>query len=161
VTSNDLQQLVLEFYRERLALLMRHERSAQVMGDYDINNAYQTILAREETQVSWLHHALLDLGVEVPAEPAPLAENARKGPSASDVAREDARLNQEFVTRWRDRVETMTQARHRGMLRVILGEMGEHRRLFEQAAAGHTGLMGTALAINERVGQVLPNRWMD
>ena len=51
-------------------------------------------------------------------------------------------------------VEVVTNARHKGMLKVILGEMLEHKRLFDQAAAGNKDLIGTSLAIN-RVGQVL------
>ena len=55
----------------------------------------------------------------------------------------------------------MTNARHKGMLGVILGEMLEHARLFEQAAAGRTDIMGTALAINPRAGAVLDTRWLE
>jgi hypothetical protein len=47
------------------------------------------------------------------------------------------------------------------MLTVMLGEMLEHRRLFEQAAAGRTDLIGTALPINERRGVVLGTRWIE
>jgi hypothetical protein len=163
VTPTELQQLLREFYLERLGLLMRHERSAQVMGDYDINNAYQYVLAREETHVSWVQHALLDLGAEVPPDPAAPAahERGKRGPSASDVAREDTRLNEQFIEKWRARVEAVTHARHKGMLKVILGEMAEQRRFFEQASAGRTDLLGKALPINERVGEVLPTRWIE
>ena len=55
---------------------------------------------------------------------------------------EDARGAQAFVDRWRPRVEAMTNARHRGMLRVILGETLEQKRFFEQALAGRTDLLG-------------------
>ena len=37
----------------------------------------------------------------------------------------------------------MTNARHKGMLKVVLGEMLEHKRLFEQAAEGRTDIIGT------------------
>ena len=46
---------------------MRHEDVAALVTDYDINNAYQYIIAREETHLSWLQHALLDLGAPLPA----------------------------------------------------------------------------------------------
>lgn len=163
VNPTELQRLLHQFYLERLALLMRHERSAQVMGDYDINNAYQYVLAREETHVSWVQHALLDRGAEVPADPPapPAFEVGKRGPSASDVAREDARLNDQFIEKWRTLVASITHARHQGMLKVILGEMAEQRRFFEQAAAGRTDLLGKALPINERVGQVLATRWVE
>ncbi len=163
MTPTELQQLLREFYLDRLGLLMRHERSAQVMGDYDINNAYQYVLAREETHASWVQHALLDLGVDVPADPAapPAHQTGKRGPSASDVARDDVRLNEQFIEKWRDRVEAITNARHKGMLKVILGEMAEQRRFFELAAEGRTDLLGKALPINERVGQVLATRWVE
>ena len=47
------------------------------------------------------------------------------------------------------------------MLKVILGEMLEHKRLFDQAAAGNTDLIGTHLPINERRGVVATTRWME
>ena len=36
----------------------------------------------------------------------------------------------------------MPNARHRSMLRVILGETLEHKRFFDQALAGRTDLLG-------------------
>ena len=36
----------------------------------------------------------------------------------------------------------MPNARHRSLLRVILGETLEHKRFFEQALAGRTDLLG-------------------
>jgi hypothetical protein len=161
VTSTELQHLLREFFLERLGLLMRHEKSAQGMSDYDINNAYQYVLAREETHISWLQNALLDVGSEVPVDPPALAAYDKRGPSPADVAREDARLNEQFIAKWKDRVETLTHARHKGMLKVILGEMSEQRRFFEQAAAGNTELLGKALAINPREGKVLATRWVE
>jgi hypothetical protein len=162
VTSTELQHLLRDFYLERLGLLMRHEQSAQVMGDYDINNAYQYVLAREETHISWLQHALLDLGAEIPADPSTLpALDFKRGPTATDVAREDVRLNQQFIDKWRDRVEVATHARHKGMLKVILGEMAEQRRFFEQAAAGNRELLGKALAKDTHEGRVLATRWVE
>ena len=37
----------------------------------------------------------------------------------------------------------------------------EHTRLFDQAAAGNTNLLGTHLPINERRGVVANTRWME
>jgi hypothetical protein len=42
---------------------------------------------------------------------------------------------------------------------VMLGEMLEHQRLFEQAAAGRRDLIGTSLAINDHSGAVMSARW--
>lgn len=159
MTSTELQQLLAELYVERLALLLRHEASAVVMGQYDINNTYQFVLSREETHLSWIMHALLDLGGEAPPEPARPAVPTKT--PATTVSAEDARLNQAFIDKWRPRIDAVTHARHRGMLDVMLGEMLEHKRFFEYAAQGRTDLLGTPLAIHERVGQVLPKRWVE
>lgn len=163
VTSTELQQLLRTFYLERLSLLMQHESAARYVSDYDVNNAYQCIINREETHVSWLQQALLDVGAEIAGDPpVPDVKPTRKGNDAVlELAANDAHANQQFVAKWRDPVEAVTNARHQGMLRVILGEMLEHRRLFEQAAEGRTDIIGTHLAINERRGKVIDRRWIE
>jgi hypothetical protein len=163
VTPTELQTLVKDFYFERLALLMQHESVARHMSDYDVNNAYQYVIAREETHVSWLQHALLDLGVPIPADPSrPDSKPSAKGKDAVlELSATDGRDNRQFVEKWRDRVEHVTHARHQGMLRVILGEMLEHARLFEQASQGRTDIIGKALPIHTRRGQVIGTRWIE
>jgi hypothetical protein len=163
VTPSELQTLMRDFYVERLALLLQHEAAARHVSDYDVNNAYQYVIAREETHVSWLQHALLDLAAAMPADPAsPDIKPSRKGrDGVLELSATDARDNQRFVEKWRDRVENVTHARHRGMLRVILGEMLEHARLFDQAAQGRTDIIGTALPIHTRRGQVIGTRWVE
>lgn len=161
-TTTALADLVTEFLRERTALLMRHEDVATFVTDYDINNAYQYIIAREQTHLSWLQHALLDLGAPVPGDPARETVSAAKGADAwKALAGDDARRNARFVDQWRTRVETVSHARHKGMLNVILGEMLEHKRLFDQAAAGNTGLIGTSLSYNDHPGAVMGTRWVE
>ena len=162
MTPTELRQLLRDFYLERLALLMRHEAAARHIGDYDVNNAYQYIINREETQISWLQHALVDLGGDVPPDPSAPAVSA-SGKADDVVARlsgEDAGLNQQFIDKWRDRIEQVTNARHQGMLRIILGEMLEHKRLFEQAAEGRRDILGKSMDIHERRGKVLGARWV-
>jgi hypothetical protein len=163
VTPTDLQSLIRDFYLERVALLMQHEASARYVSDYDVNNAYQYVIAREETHVSWLQHALLDLGAAIPGDPTPptVSRPSKGSDAVRTLSATDGRGNQGFVDKWRDRVEEVTHARHKGMLRVILGEMLEHRRLFEQAAEGRTDIIGTHLAINERRGKVIDTRWIE
>ena len=163
MTPTELQQLIRTFYLERLTLLMQHEAAARFVTDYDVNNAYQYIINREETHISWLQHALLDLGVDIPPDPGAQAMKPQgKGKDAVlELSATDGRSAQAFVTKWRDKVEGVTNARHQGMLRVILGEMLEHARLFEQAAQGRTDIIGTHLAINERRGQVMDTRWIE
>ena len=163
MTGADLQQLIREFYLERVALLQRHVAVATSVPGYDANNAYQYLIAREETHLSWLQHALLDLGAPVPPEAAaPAVAVSGKGEAAARLlAAEDARFAVAFVDRWKDRVGTVTHARHRGMLKVILGETLEHKRFFEQTAEGRTDLLGLSLAINEHGGKVLGERWIE
>ena len=160
--STELARLIGDFYLERVTLLMRHEEVARNIPDYDINNAYQYIVNREETHLSWLQHALLDLGAPLPVDPArPTVAAPAKGQGFAGLSAEDARANQAFVEAWRPRVEEVTHARHRGMLTVILGEMLEHKRFFDQAAAGRTDLIGVPLAGTERRGIVHPDRWIE
>ena len=158
----DLLQLLQEFHREKLAMLLRHEAGAQAVAQYDANNTYQYIINREDTHVSWLSAAIRSLG-GAPESSAPEAGRVEKpGDAWRRVAEGHAREAQEFVDRWRPRVEAMTNARHRGMLRVILGETLEQKRFFEQAAAGNLDLLGRRPdAVGPRVGSVLPTRWVE
>ena len=55
----------------------------------------------------------------------------------------------------------MTHARHRTMLEVVLGETLEHKRLFDQAAAGFEDVLGRRTGGVARQGGVLPTRWME
>ena len=158
-TTSQLADLIRDFLLERTTLLMRHEDVAQQVPDYDINNAYQYILAREETHLSWLQHALLDLGAPLPPDPSRQTVAVGKGDAWKGLAADDARANAQFVETWRPRVEAVSHARHKGMLKVVLGEMLEHKRLFDQAAAGNKDLIGTSLAINDHTGVVMGARW--
>jgi hypothetical protein len=158
VTPSDLAPLLVECYTDRLSLLQRHVASATHVGDYDINNAYQYIVAREETHVYWLHRAVLDAGASVPAAP-PLPAVAKA--SIGVLAAADAGANAAFVDKWAPRVRGVSHARHRKMLEVILGEVQEHRRLFEQAAEGRTDVIGRSLPDADHRGVVLGTRWVE
>ena len=165
--KDDLRQLLTDFAAERLAILQRHEAAARVVSHYDFNNTYQYVIAREETHLSWMQNALAEFGVVLPgptaALPAPEAPKGKKlQPSAfRPILEDDARALRAFVDRWRPRVEVMSHARHRTMLNVVLGESLEHERLFEQGAAGDEDLLGRRTTLAERVGAVLPHRWME
>ena len=159
MSDANLSDLIRDFYLERVALLMRHEDVATTITDYDVNNAYQYIIAREQTHLSWLQHALLDLGAKLPADPPRQAVAVGKGDAWKSLAADDARANAQFVDKWRAKVEEVSHARHKGLLKVVLGEMLEHKRLFDQAAAGNKDLIGTSLAINDHTGVVMGARW--
>jgi hypothetical protein len=160
----DLVPMLQEFYRDKLTSVLRHQAAARHVAQYDANNAYQYIINREDTQLSWVGRAIVDLGGEVPAD---IAEPERK-PSGKGTAlartlfQEDIDDAIAFVERWKPRVEAMTNARHRGMLRVILGETLEQQRFFEQALAGRTDLLGRRTdGVGKLEGEVLPTRWIE
>ncbi len=155
--------LLEEFYRDKLALLLQHQAGARLVSQYDANNTYQYIIAREEAQLSWIAAAIQELGGTLPQLAEPVRGGERGGEeTARRILEEDARTAREFVERWRPRVEAMTHARHRGMLRVILGETLEHERFFEQALAGRTDLLGRRAEVVEPArGEVLPSRWIE
>ena len=161
---NGVAALLQEFYREKLADLLRHEAGARFVTQYDCNNTYQYIINREEAQISWIAKAIAELGGTVPADapPADRRLSAKGADAGRGIMEEDARDAQAFVDRWQPRVEAMTNARHRGMLRVILGETLEQKRFFEQALAGRTDLLGKrAEQLGPAIGEVLPTRWIE
>ena len=126
-------------------MMLRHQAAARLIGQYDANNTYQYIINREETPAHLggdrdpraRRHASPDAVEPSRAANGKAAAAARRRCSTKTCA--DA---QAFVDRWRPRVEAMANARHRGMLRVILGETLEQKRFFEQALAGRTDLLG-------------------
>ena len=164
---DELRSFLTEITADRLALLQRHEASARVVSHYDFNNTYQYVIAREETHLGWVQNALAEFGVALPgpsaALPVPEALKGKKlQPSAfKPILEDDARTLRSFVDRWRPRIDVMTHARHRTMLNVVLGESLEHLRLFEQGAGGDEDLLGRRTSLAERVGAVLPHRWME
>ncbi len=157
----DLAALLQEFHAEKLSALLRHQAGARSIQQYDINNTYQYIINREETQLSWLARALAEYGVTAQTQAEPdRAAKPGSGCRAADCGGRRAR-GRAFVERWRPRVEAIADARHRGMLRVILGETLEQKRFFDQALAGQFDLLGRRTSdVGARVGKVLPDRWI-
>ena len=159
----DLLPLLEDFYREKLAMMLRHQAAARLVGQYDVNNTYQHIIGREEVQMSWLSTAIQELGGSLAEQAEPARAGSGKGREMMRrVIEEDAQDAQASVDRWRPRVEAMTNARHRGMLRVILGETLEQKRFFEQALAGRTDLLGRrGEQLGPSHGEVLSSRWIE
>jgi hypothetical protein len=160
VRSTELLAFLQEFYAGRAALWVRHLAVAHHVGNLDFNNTYQYVVNREDTHIAWLRSAIEELGGTAP-EPGP--EPAIDGSKAKDAAgliAEDVQGNAVFIEKWKDRVETVRNARHRGMLRVILGEMREHLRFFEQAVAGREDLLGRRPDAAARRGAVMASRWL-
>ena len=158
-----LRPLLEEFYRDKLTMMQRHEAAARLVGQYDANNTYQYVINRDDVQLSWVAMAIRELD----GTPADQTESERRTSgmgldAARQVSVEDASDAQAFVDRWVPRVEAMTNARHRGMLRVVLGEVLEQKRFFEQAVAGRTDLLGRrADVLGPSYGEVLPSRWIE
>ena len=155
-------ELLREFYRDKSAMRQRHAASARFVADYDFNNTYQYVIAREDVQVNWLRDAIVEYAGTPEDQPEPaLNAQGRRDDAQRRVITEDRDAAQAFVDRWRPRVEAMTNARNRIMLRVILGETLEHKRFFDQALAGRTDLLGRRADGAGTKGDVLSTRWVE
>jgi hypothetical protein len=164
VKPADLTSVLREFHHEKLALRQRHVAVARHVANYEFNNTYQYVIAREDVHLSWLEAALAELGVtpDEVAEPS-LAPRGKKD-SFQPLVAEDAREAGEFVSRWRARTDEVTNARHCGMMHVILGETLEQKRFFDQMTAGRDDLLGRRSNGPASPGTgdgVLPVRWIE
>jgi hypothetical protein len=154
--------LLTEFYGEKLASVMQHTAHARAVSQYDANNTYQYIINREEVQLGWLAEAIADAGGAVSDSAAPPTTAVKGKDAVRALFDTDVRSAQAFLERWRPRVESMDNARHRAMLGVILGETREQQRFFEQALAGRTDLLGRRSSVaGPAKGDVLPARWIE
>jgi hypothetical protein len=158
-----MRELLREFLRDKLAMRQRHVAAARHVASYDVNNTYQYVIAREDAQIGWLRDAVADLGGEPEEVPEPEVRPAGKGVSAmASVVKPDLDAAAAFVDKWTRRIEALPNARHRTMLRVILGETLEHKRFFDQAIAGRTDLLGRrADVLGPSHGEVLATRWIE
>jgi hypothetical protein len=158
VTPTELLTLLQELFRETLDLFNARQSNARSVAAYDANNGYQQVLGRQEVHLRWLSDAIESLGGTA-NDSAGSEENAR---SARDAAKglmeSDARNQAAFIHRWAPRIDAVTNARIRKMLRLILGEMKEHLRVLEQAAEGRTDLLGRHSAGKVLRGTVIAAR---
>jgi len=162
VKATELLALLSEFYRDKLAMRQRHVAVAKHVPHYDFNNTYQYIIAREDVQLNWLSDAITDMGGALEDLPEPNIHTSGKGADIqSHLIDEDGHAAQSFVDKWQPRMEAMPNARHRSLLRVILGEALEHKRFFEQALAGRSDLLGRRADGAGTGGGVLPVRWIE
>ena len=69
--ASELLELLREFYREKMALKQRHVAAARLISDYDFNNTYQYIIAREDMHLTWVRDAITDMGGAVDDGPEP------------------------------------------------------------------------------------------
>jgi hypothetical protein len=171
VKATELLELLREFHRDKLAMRERHFNAAQSVSDYEFNNTYQYVIAREDVQLNWLRDAIGGMGgqLEAPGErydpgvAGVTAQLMKRGdrPPQERVLEADRDAAKAFVEKWRPRIETLPNARHRGMLQVIIGETLEHQRFFEQAVAGRKDLLGRRADGAGTGGGVLAHRWVE
>ncbi len=143
MTPAELVSFLQDFYRETSQLLTARLSRARVVTAYDANNAYQQVIGRQDVHLRWLSDAIGDLGGALPGDGRddPSA-GPSKGAELKSVFEADVRAQQAFIDGWTPRVVGMTNARHRKMLELILGEMSEHARAFSQALEGRTDVLG-------------------
>ena len=159
--SKEMLELLRELHRDKAAMRQSHVSAARVVSDYNFNNTYQYIIAREDMHVRWLADAVADLA-GAPEEPV-LGEMPSQG-KGRDVQRSVIEVNsremQEFMDKWRPRIDALPNARHRTMLNVILGETLEHKRFFDLALAGRDDLLSRRADGMGTGGGVLAKRWV-
>ena len=171
VTANELADFLRGFYREKLEMWQRHAASARVVSNYDFNNTYQYIIAREDVHLNWLRDALADMGAAVEdvssaaaRDGLPSREDGRDRPGG-DAERAAISGDRDgagaFVEKWTPRLDAVSNARHRTMLGVIIGETLEHKRFFDQALAGRSDLLGRRADGAGTGGGVLATRWVE
>jgi hypothetical protein len=162
VTPVELRTFLQDFFRETLQLALARQANARSVGAYDANNAYQQVLGRQDVHLRWVSDAIADLGGTVgdlpSGEPIQPAGKTGKNEPLKQLVEHDAQAQRAFIARWQPRVAEVTNARHRKMLELILGEMDEHLRVFQQALEGRTDLLGRHADGKELSGQVLPGR---
>jgi hypothetical protein len=162
VKANEQLALLREIHRDRLALLKRQVAAARYVSHYDFNNTYQYVIARAEVHVRWLLDAIVDMGGQPDDAPEPVITPQGKGEAAQkSVIAQDRDAVKAFIEKWEKRIETVTNARHRTMLRLMMGEMREQQRFFELALAGRTDLLGRRADGAGTGGGVLPVRWIE
>jgi hypothetical protein len=141
-TPADLLTTLKTFHKEKLTLRQRHVAVARNVSKYEFNNTYQYIIAREDVHLQWLEAAIVEMGgtpdqVDEPAIPA-----LGKKESFAPLLEQDAREAADIVARWRPKLDGITNARHRGMIGVILGETLEQKRFFSQMVSGRLDVLG-------------------
>ena len=159
MTPPELLALLQDFYRDVLQLMLARQANARSVAAYDANNAYQQVLGRQDVHVRWVSDAVESVGGSVGDTPSgEVPDPVAQKNVAVQLLESDAQAQREFLTRWEPRVEEVTNARHRKMLELILGEMREHLRVFQQALEGRTDLLGRHADGKVLIGGVMPAR---
>ena len=137
----ELLTFLREFYRDTLDLFTARITIARSVAAYDANNGYQQVLGRQEVHLQWLADAIASLG-DAAVDSPDQGNGGAPRESARSMIDADAGRQKAFIERWTPRVPGVTNARHRKMVALILGEMNEHLRVLQQAAEGRADLLG-------------------
>ena len=160
MTAAELLEFMTGFYRDKLAIRNRHVAAARFVSDYNINNTYQYVINRDDMHVRWLQDAIVDLGGTPEDQPLPDLDAGKDKGAQQKMLTADRDAARQFVGRWRAPVEALPNARHRSMLRVVLGETLEQERFFEQGLAGREDLLGRRADGAGTGDGVLHTRWV-
>jgi hypothetical protein len=160
VTATELLEFLSAFYRDKLTVRNRHVAAARFVADYNVNNTYQYVINRDDMHVRWLQDAIVDTGGTPEEQAVPDLDPGKGKDLEHRVITADRDAARKFVERWRDRVESLPNARHRSMLRVILGETLEQQRFFDQALAGRDDLLGRRADGAGTGDGVMATRWV-
>lgn len=154
--------LLRDIHRDKLTARERHVAVAQLVSDYEFNNAYQYVIGREDTHLQWLESAIADLGGEPYTVEAPSVTPAagKKADRFLPLVAEDAQAATALVAKWRPRLDEIGSERHRKMVNLMLGETLEQQRFFEHMLAGREDLLGRRLPGSSTGDGVLPVRWI-
>jgi hypothetical protein len=142
VKPTELLATLRDFHKGKLGMRQRHVAVARHVSNYDFNNTYQYVIAREDVHLSWLEAAIAELEGKAEDVGEPEIAAPKKKESFLPLVEEDARAATAFVESWRPRVAGITHARHRNMMNVILGETLEQQRFFQQMVAGRQDVLG-------------------
>ena len=157
VTPAELPSLLQELYKDTLALFRARQANALSVAGYDANNGYQQVLGRQEVHLRWLADAIEQSGGAV-EEASHDGSGARRQKDAKAVIEGDVQAQRAFLDRWSPRVESLTNARNRKMVELVLGEMREHLRVLELAARDRPDLLGRHADGRVLRGTVMPTR---
>jgi hypothetical protein len=161
VTATELLEFLTAFYRDKLTLRNRHVVAARFITDYNVNNTYQYVINRDDMHVRWLQDAITDTGGSPEDQALPNIDPGKGKDAQRNVIMADRDAAAKFVERWSQRVDSLPNARHRSLLRVILGETLEQQRFFEQALAGREDLLGRRADGAGTGDGVMNTRWVE
>jgi hypothetical protein len=161
VNASELLAFLSAFYGDKLTLRNRHVAAARFVANYNVNNTYQYVINRDDMHVRWLQDAIAATGGTPEEQAVPDLDPGKGKDAERNVVTADRDAAMKFVERWRERVDSLSNARHRSLLHVILGETLEQQRFFDQALAGREDLLGRRADGAGTGDGVMNTRWVE